>query len=311
MEIVRETIIIPDEKEINIEIYSKKLTTKEAHGLGIKEFSDKYNLGLTHKKLGLKESDYHDISWYIETAKLGHLVIQKDENIILYIPPILTKNQYRFLLDNKSNIEEYGFNIHAVSLFFEDGKFYRDNLDEVIHEYENKQIDILFKAIRKKYIPSNNSYVLIIPNEEELKIENEKYFQEFDSNLLEGHGKIYQVFCLRNQIFVNVPNDGGYFWGKELLNKNIMSVIKEDNEIYIFIPNKLSNNQYNWFLNKNDYLSGFEQLEAGVYQNGLYKEIYKYGENYEKTQSELVNEIYQIVESKKPVSGVNKRWYNV
>lgn len=297
MELKKELIIIPDEKQIKKLVYNRKLEQDEPYSLGIKEFSDKHNLGLT-------ESSNNNSS-FIEIAKLGHLVIQKDETITLYIPLVLTKNQYRFLKENKKNIQEYGTNIHVVSLSYENGNFYQDNL---IHSDENNQIDILFQELRKKYIPNNDSYVLIIPDEQELPIKDGSYYQEFDSNILDGHGNIFQLFCMLNQIMINIPNDGGYFWGKELANRNIMSVQKEDNEIYIFIPRKLSKNQYQWFEGKEDYLMSFELLEAGVYKDdGSYQEIFQNEPTKtQKTKLDLINEIYEHVNAKKPNSEISK-----
>lgn len=296
MELKKELIIIPDEKQIKNLVYSRKLEKDESYSPGIKEFSDKYDLKL-------KESNYNNNSGFIEIAKLGHLVIQKDETITLYIPPILTKNQYRFFVENKRNIMEHGTNIHVISLSGEN-----KNLTNSITVYENNEIDTLYQELREKYIPNNDSYVLIIPDEKELQIKNGLYQEEFDSNLLDGHGRIYQIFCMLNQIMLDIPHDGGYFFGKELADRNIMSVIKEDNEIYIFIPRKLSNNQYQWFQGKEDYLMSFELLEAGVYKDdGEYKEVFQNNPtDIQKTNLDLVNEIYEYVNARKPNNEISK-----
>lgn len=295
MELNKELIIIPDEKQIKKLVYNKNLEHDESYSLGIKEFSDKFDLGLAESS--------NNNSGFIELAKLGHLVIQKDETITLYIPPILTKNQYRFFIENKRNIMDYGTNIHTISLLGE-----KNSLTNSIAVYENSQIDVLYQELRNKYIPNNDSYVLIIPDEKELQIKNGLYQEEFDSNLLDGHGRIYQIFCMLNQIMLDIPHDGGYFWGKELADRNIMSVIKEDNEIYIFIPRKLSNNQYQWFQGKADYLMSFELLEAGVYKDdGEYKEVFQNNPtDIQKTNLDLVNEIYEYVNARKPNNEISK-----
>lgn len=296
MELKKELIIIPDEKQIKKIVYNRSFEKDESYSLGIKEFSNKNDLKLDG-------SCCSNNSGFIEIAKLGHLVVQKDETITLYIPPVLTKNQYRFFVENKRNIMDYGTNIHVIFLSSKN-----KTLANSITVYENNQIDTLYQELREKYISNNDSYVLIIPDEKELRIENGLYQEEFDSNLLDGHGRIYQIFCMLNQIMINIPHDGGYFWGKELADKNIMSVIKEDNEIYIFIPRKLSKNQYKWFEGKEEYLMSFELLEAGVYtDDGEYKEVFQNSPtDTQKTNLDLINEIYKYVNNKKPQTDISK-----
>lgn len=227
MDNIRQTVIVSDENKINSGIYRRKLTNSEAHGLGVYEFSNKHNLGLSCNSLGLTDGDFHDIHWFIELAKMGHLVIQKDEDIIIYLPPTITRNQYRYLLENRSGFQNYNRRIHVLSLIYEDGTFYQDSIGEIVDEYENTPFDLLYEKIKEKYIPSNNSYALIIPNENSLKIENGLYLKEFDSNILEGHGKIYKEFCELYHINVSLTTVSGYFWGQSLSNMGMMSIIKE------------------------------------------------------------------------------------
>lgn len=299
MEITRETIIIPDEKQINIPIYNKKLNENEAHGLGIKDFSDKYNLGLTCQKLGLQENDYHDIKWFTETSKLGHLVIQKDENIIIYLPPVITEQQYRYLLEKKLEFYKYKNNVYAISIYYEDEKFYENGINNLMMEYEENKIEVLYQEIDKKYIPNKDSFILIVPDEEKLVIDNGIYFQEFDTNI--GHAKMFQLFCMLHMIPIKLPEITGNPWAKELANNGFLVVKREKDEIYVFIPRNLSINQDRWLSENKEYLSTFQHLEAGIYlEDGSYKEKFP-NENHPryKTVLELVNEIYEEVDKKR------------
>lgn len=292
MDSIRQIVIVPNENKINSGIYRRNLTNSEAHGLGVYEFSNKYNLGLSCKSLGLTDDDFHDIHWFIELAKMGHLVIQKDEDIIIYLPPTITRNQYRYLLENRSGFQNYNRRIHVLSLIYEDGTFYQDSIGEIVDEYENTPFDLLYEKIKEKYIPSNNSYALIIPNENSLKIENGLYLKEFDSNILEGHGKIYKEFCELYHINVSLTTVSGYFWGQSLSNMGMMSIIKEDDEIYLFLPNKLSNNQFRWLLDKKDYLMNFSKIEADIINGNKHQLIYLEDNS---SKEKLIKDLYDII----------------
>ena len=296
----REIIVIPNETKIASSYYRKELRTDEPHGSGIKRFSDIHNLGLSIESLGLRENDYNDMKWYTETAKLGHLVIQKDEDIIFYIPPVLTKQQYRFLIENKTQIKNFNHRIHAFSIFEENGTFYHDGLDELLQEYENDQVEVLYKALREKYIPVNNSSVIIIPNEEELSIEDGIYEKEFDSNLLNGHGDIYREFCKEYNL-LEANSSFGFEWGQKLAYLGIMSITNEDNEIYLYIPKKLSSTQYEWLVSNKDKLINSSLLEAVIYLEYDKKE-YVYSEHLNPTEEEkikLVERIFDYIEENK------------
>ena len=146
----REIIIVPDENKINLKIYQKVLKNHESHGLEIKRFSDQYNLGLTCQSLNLPENDYHDIHWYFELTKMGHLVIQKDQYMILYLPPTITLQQYQYLLSYKDEITNYKKDVHVFSIYYEQGIFYENNIDELLMEYDQFPIEILYNEINKK-----------------------------------------------------------------------------------------------------------------------------------------------------------------
>lgn len=120
----REMIIVPNETIVPLPEYRKELTTKEdRHGKPVKEFSDKYQLGLTFQNVGVEEGNYNGYMWSIAIAKLGHVAIQKDEDIIFYLPDTMTVNQYHYLKSHKKEFSIYKNNMSIVSIYMEDDKF--------------------------------------------------------------------------------------------------------------------------------------------------------------------------------------------
>lgn len=292
MEITRKIIIIPNETIINIPTYNRNLNEDETYGLGLKEFSDKYNLGL-------KENDYHDINCFTEMAKQGYLIIRQDENIFVYLPPIITEQQYRYLLERKNDFYKYKNNIYAHSIYYEDGNFYENGLNNLMMEHKEIKVEMLYNEIDKKYIPNKDSFILIIPDEEQLQIENGIYFKEFDTNI--GHANMLQVFCMLHFLPIKVPDITGNPWAKELARNGHFVAKREKDELYLSIPRSLSNNQRKWLLENKGFISSFGQLEAGIYlEDGKYREIFKDEEHpIRKTVLELTEEIYDEINNKK------------
>ena len=100
----------------------------------------------------------------------------------------------------------------------------------------------------------NNSYVLAIPSDNISPIGSNPFYYEFNSKTLSGHGDIFKLFVLRYMININIPASDGYFWGKELADKGVFSVIKEDDEAYLFIPKTLTVKQADWLIENKEYL---------------------------------------------------------
>lgn len=295
METVRELIIIPDSKQVNIPIFKRKLHEEEGHAIGIKEFSDQHNLGITHEELEIEKDNYHDMKWYIEMTKLGHLVIQKDENINIYLPPIITEEQYRYLAERKNEFYKYKGSIHAYSIYKENDMFYEN---ELMIKNEKTKLEILYQEIDKKYIPNTDSFILVIPNEEELLIENGIYFQEFDTNI--GHAKMLQVFCMRYLLPIKSISIVGNDWGLKMSKQGILVATREKERIYFFIPENLSDNQKKWLINNKESLYSYEELEAVIWLDEYnYRIIYKDEDHpYRKEIPELIDEIYKEINKK-------------
>jgi len=301
MQIIRETIVIPDEKQINTPIFKKELEVYEPHGLGIVEFSSEYNLNQYYEKFGLTDDNYYDLNWFIRTVQLGHLVIQKDEDIIVYLPPVITEQQYSYLLERKNEFSKYGKNLYAYSLCYDDGIFFESGINTLMKQTETNKIELLYQEVRKKYIPNTDSFVLVIPNESDFIIENGIYFQEFDTNI--GHANMLQVFCMLNLISITSLGITGEDWGRPLAKNGFFVVTREKERIYLFIPKTLSFNQKNWLMNNKKMLYNFEELEALIYQeDGSYREIFKAEQHpIYKTVTELIDEIYEEINYKQKI----------
>lgn len=283
------TYIIPDENRVKLPFYNGIIENSEPSNKIVKDFI------LNYDKQVIKDlKDSSIIDWFIETVKSGHLIIQSDNEITFYLPPVVTRQQYQYIIENKHSF--YGYDISIISVYSKDNKYYTTDFQS--HSSSKDNVQILMDECRKKYISNNNSYVMVIPNENDLVIDNGYFIKEFDSNILAGHGEIFKLFCMLNFVSVSIPDSGGYYWGKELAAKGFFSTQKEDSEFYLFIPSKLSDNQLNWFKENREYLLDFEFLEAGIWlDENNYKEIFKYEDNGNmKTNEELVAEIYETVE---------------
>lgn len=152
----REMIIVPDETQVDLYEYRKELLTNDdRHGHVVKEFSDLYNLGLTCEVLNLEKENYNGYNWSLAIAKLGHLGIQKDDNIVFYIPDIITDSQYQYLKSHKKEYSIYRNNISIVNVKIEDNKFLIDEIDQFQISDDEKMIDILYDLIDDKYRMEN------------------------------------------------------------------------------------------------------------------------------------------------------------
>lgn len=180
---LREMIIVPNEDIINVPIYERKLSLNEPHGLAVEEFSNKYHLGINNNSLGLQKNDYQNIHWYLALTKMGHVVIQKDDMVVLYLPTFLTLKQYQYLLSKKDEIIEYGKDFHMLSIYQENGKFYENGIDNLLMEYDILPINIVFQEITKKF--QNAKHLIIIPNENVLEIPDGVYETSFPNTV--GH----------------------------------------------------------------------------------------------------------------------------
>ena len=126
----RELIIVPNEEIIADGVWCKSLTEKERHGKGIEEYSKIYNLGLSEETVGV--DNYNGYFWGIALAKLGHISLHTDNDLVIYIPETITKLQYKFFKKHKSFINHFRNNISICFICKE---------NEETEEYQIKAIE--------------------------------------------------------------------------------------------------------------------------------------------------------------------------
>lgn len=137
----KETIIIPNENILNVPIYNKPVEIH--HAKNIKDFSDKYQLGLTFENVGLKENEFYGTFWQIALAKLGHPTLTIEDTTIAYLPETISDRQMKWFLDNK----EYFIKIRKKF----DYQFIDIPTDEDYYELSpNKEVKQFYQILKEK-----------------------------------------------------------------------------------------------------------------------------------------------------------------
>lgn len=89
-----ELIIVANEELVPSGVWSRTIIDGDRHGKRIKEYSDLYKLGLTFEKVGVEVNDYNGYRWGIALAKLGHISLHTDENLVIYVSNYISDGQY-------------------------------------------------------------------------------------------------------------------------------------------------------------------------------------------------------------------------
>lgn len=116
----RDIVIVPNEELIETGVWAINLVDNDRHGKGIHEYSNLNNLGLTFENVGDNDASYNGYLWGVALAKIGHVSLHIDNDLIIYVPSIITKGQYQFFKKHRKFIERY--NNRVSSCFIEDGK---------------------------------------------------------------------------------------------------------------------------------------------------------------------------------------------
>lgn len=103
----RESIIVPNAEYLDVPVYLRKMKYNENHVLAIKEFSDKYGLGLHF-------ADLYGSHWQHSFVALGHAYIRIEDTIVVYLPERMSLDQIAWFNEHK----EY-FAIRRESLALE------------------------------------------------------------------------------------------------------------------------------------------------------------------------------------------------
>lgn len=129
-------VIIPDEEQIEDEVFERDVIDDEVHALKYQEFSDYYNLGYEF------DENYSYVA-PVTITSLGHFCYNVSYNIssiLFYIPEVITKRQYNYFIKNKEEFMKY--TIFCETLPVKEEKLYEEEIDN---------IDDLEREINKRY----------------------------------------------------------------------------------------------------------------------------------------------------------------
>ena len=150
-------IIIPNEDFISTDIWCSKLLDNERHGKKIYDYSLLHNLGLNFETVGVESGNFNGHLWGIALAKLGHVSIHCGEKKIIYIPDIISKNQYMFFKKHRDFINRFRNDISACILHFENNEF---EMGKISGDYNNNivlfPINLFYEELKIKYDKFNN-----------------------------------------------------------------------------------------------------------------------------------------------------------
>lgn len=136
-EVVGRVIIVPDEEQIEDEVFDEIIVGNENHVDRYQDFSYDYNLGY----------EFSDNDSYIAPltmASLGHFCYNTAESIntiLMYIPEVVTKRQYDYFVNNREMILKY-VDRKATIVKNKDGNFITEEFDD---------FDLIEKEVNKRY----------------------------------------------------------------------------------------------------------------------------------------------------------------
>lgn len=143
MKIEKSVAIMPNvEGKENKPFYRTGLTN---HGVGLKEFSDEYELGITDAFFGDEEGELFGPHWADELAKRNQFVILIDFMIIVYIPASINEEQYKWIYSWKEYLKANESDVRAI--------VYSENNSEYISyaSEELSKINLIYQAVEKHH----------------------------------------------------------------------------------------------------------------------------------------------------------------
>ena len=162
----RSLLIVPND-DVLVETYGRDLEGEaDPHGMVIEELSNEFNLGYTCESVGLfsglneeqLKNNYNGYNWSLFATIHGHVIIQFDDLIVIYLPEKLTIKQYKWLKKNKKNLSKYKNAMQAFSVrnidsmdILQVGIFQDEsNFRKIYEEIELKEISVNLKEKRGK-----------------------------------------------------------------------------------------------------------------------------------------------------------------
>jgi len=135
--------IMPNvEGKENKPFYKTDLTN---HGVGLKEFSDLYQLGITDADFGDQEGELFGPHWADELAKRNQFVILIDFMIIVYVPSVINEDQYNWIYSWKKYLQENETDVRAIIYFSSTSEYISYASEEL------SKIDLIYQEIEEKF----------------------------------------------------------------------------------------------------------------------------------------------------------------
>lgn len=138
--IVANEELLPLEKTMTVQ----DLALEEPHGLGVRTFSERNQLGISAASLGLDEGEYPGYEWPLALASLGHAVICCDEEIIICLPEKLSQNQIQwfqeykwFFLERKRHLSYMVVSLNKEIVDFKDSLGYKGVFDYLYYHIDS------------------------------------------------------------------------------------------------------------------------------------------------------------------------------
>jgi len=139
--------IIPNEEDIILDVYTRRVPLGMSHTYYLQEFSDLYNLGFN-----FKEDDCQIAP--CEMASIGHLVIKSENQVsmvVCYLPEIITYRQFQWFHQNMMMLSNYTqVNGFSLQMSDSDGICFKKlhGVNEIMTEMR-KKYSFKVKGMRK------------------------------------------------------------------------------------------------------------------------------------------------------------------
>ena len=136
-------IIVPDEEQIEDEVFDEIIVGNENHVDRYQDFSDKY-----HLEYKFSENDSYIAP--LTMASLGHFcynIADSVSTILSFVPEVVTERQYNYFVDNKDKLLSYD-NISFLFVRIIDDTLYKDEFDDL--EKIEKEVNKRYEEYKKK-----------------------------------------------------------------------------------------------------------------------------------------------------------------
>lgn len=257
---MKQLVVVPDENKLDVYFYCCRLSDKDSYDAVLRAFIDTYDhINIVSNR-----------SLCFEYAKLGNLVICEDEIVDFFLPQIITVQQIQYLLNSKDELlfNKKGFRVHSIHYDSENDKYMNYDVLDLDTEIENKLND--------------QKHIIVIPNEEVLKVPNGIYSDSFLNNI--GHAQKFEKF---NKLYnLGIMMDDytiGHEVSLQLANFGHLSICIEGKNLICYIPNSISKFQKNWFI-ENEYF--FNEYDVKVFY---------FDGRFMKTISDKNSDSYEII----------------